>query len=238
MGLPNMCSNLTTLGIFIDGGFTSYNVAPAKALYKISPDLAPEIAVFAEPLSCVMNGASKIKLQPGESVVILGAGPIGLYFTQLFKAGGAGKIIVSEINPFRSRFAVESGADIVIDPTKEDLTEIVRRETEIGADVVVDAVGSLIRQAMAIIRRGGKILLFGMNANARAEIAQNDITRNEIELLGTYIAKATFPPTVKILESGILPLRKLITHQLPLSDIHKGIELMKSGEAIEIVVKP
>lgn len=238
-GLPNMCSNMTTLGIFLDGGFAEYNVAPARALHKISKDVPPEIAVFAEPLSCVVNATQKIKLQPGETAVVLGAGPIGLYFTQIFKASGAGKIIVAEISPFRQHYARISGADVVVNPAQENLAQVVQEQTGgLGADVVVDAVGVLLKDAIQVTRRGGRILLFGQNQNARAEIAQNDITRNELTIMGSFIAKYTFPPTIKMIESGILPLDKLITHRLPLSEIEQGFAAMRRGEAIEVVIYP
>ncbi|WP_018086712.1 zinc-dependent alcohol dehydrogenase family protein [Desulfurispora thermophila] len=238
-GMPNMCSNMTTLGIFMDGGFAEYNVAPARALHKISKDVPPEIAVFAEPLSCVVNATQKIKLQPGETAVVLGAGPIGLYFTQIFKASGAGKIIVAEISSFRQHYARVSGADVVVNPAQENLVQIVQEHTGgLGADVVVDAVGTLLKDAIQIARRGGRILLFGQNQNARAEIAQNDITRNELTIMGSFIAKYTFPPTIKLIESGILPLEKLITHRLPLREIEQGFDAMRRGEAIEVVIFP
>jgi len=238
-GMPNMCSEMTTLGIFMHGGFAEYNVAPAKALNKISKEIPPEIAVFAEPLSCVVNATQKIKLQPGETAVVLGAGPIGLYFTQIFKASGAGKIIVAEISEFRKKYALENGATRIVNPREEDLEQIVKAETGgLGADVVVDAVGVLLKDAIKVSRRGGRILLFGQNLNARDEIAQNDITRNELTIMGSFIAKYTFPPTIKMIESGVLPLEKLITHRLPLSEIYQGLEAMKKGEAIEVVIFP
>ncbi len=238
MGLSNMCERMTTLGIFINGGFTEYNVAPAKALHKISPDVPAELAVFAEPLSCVINGTQKLKVQPGESVVVLGAGPIGLLFTQMFKASGAGKIIVSEVSEYRSKYARESGATTVVNPLKENLEEVVKKETVIGADIVVDAVGTLFKEAMKIVCRGGHILLFGQNYKAKTEITQNDITRNELTIFGNYIANFTFPLTVKIIESKILNLEKLITHRFPLKDIHKGIEAMRKQRAIKVIITP
>lgn len=238
-GMSNMCSEMTTLGIFMNGGFAQYNVAPAQALHKISREIPPEMAVFAEPLSCVVNATQKIKIQPGETAVVLGAGPIGLYFTQIFKASGAGKIIVAEISDYRKKYALESGATVVVSPREQDLGQTVKSLTGgLGADVVVDAVGSLVKEAIGVCRRGGRILLFGQNANAREQIAQNDITRNELTLMGSFIARYTFPPTIKIIESGVLPLEKLITHRLPLSRIHEGFEDMKKGEAIEVVVFP
>lgn len=238
MGIPNMCENMTTLGIFIDGGFTRYNVAPAKALHKISADLLPELAVFTEPLSCVVSATQKLKVHPGEVVVVLGAGPIGLLFIQMFKASGAAKIIVSEISEYRAKFAYESGATRVVNPLKGNLERIIKEETLMGADVVVDAVGTLFRSAMAIARRGGRILLFGQNYQARAQVAQNDITKNELTVMGSFIARFTFPFAIKIIESKVLDLEKLITHKLPLAHVHEGIEAMRKGEAIKVIITP
>jgi len=238
MGIPNMCENMTTLGIFIDGGFARYNVAPAKVLHKISPDLLAELAVFTEPLSCVVSATQRLKVHPGEVVVVLGAGPIGLLFIQMFKASGAGKIIVSEISEYRAKFAYESGASRVVNPLKDNLERIVKEETLVGADVVVDAVGTLVKSAMAIVRRGGRILLFGQNYQARAQVAQNDITRNELTMMGSFIARFTFPTAIKVIESKVLDLEKLITHRLPLEDVHKGIEAMRKGEAIKVIITP
>ena len=238
MGIPNMCENMTTLGIFVNGGFARYNVAPAKVLHKISPDLLPELAVFTEPLSCVVSATQRLKVHPGEVVVVLGAGPIGLLFIQMFKASGAGKIIVSEISEYRAKFVYESGASRVVNPLKDNLERIVKEETLVGADVVVDAVGTLFRSAMAIVRRGGRILLFGQNYQARAQVAQNDITRNELTIMGSFIARFTFPTAIKVIESKVLDLEKLITHRLPLEDVHKGIEAMRKGEAIKVIITP
>ena len=238
MGIPNMCENMTTLGIFINGGFARYNVAPAKVLHKISADLLPEMAVFTEPLSCVVSATQRLKVHPGEVVAVLGAGPIGLLFIQMFKASGAGKIIVSEISEYRAKFAYESGASRVVNPLKDNLERIVKEETIVGADVVVDAVGILVKSAMAIVRRGGRILLFGQNYQARAQVAQNDITKNELTVMGSFITRFTFPFAIKIIESKVLDLEKLITHRLPLEDVHKGIEAMRKGEAIKVIITP
>lgn len=238
IGMPNMCENMTTLGIFINGGFARYNVAPDKALHKISPDLLAELAVFTEPLSCVVSATQRLNVHPGEVVVVLGAGPIGLLFVQMFKASGAGKIIVSEISEYRAKFACQSGASRVVNPLQDNLERIVKEETLVGADVVVDAVGTLFRSAMAIVRRGGRILLFGQNYQARTQLAQNDITRNELTVMGSFIARFTFPTAIKIIESKVLNLEKLITDKLPLEDIHKGIEAMRKGEAIKVIITP
>ncbi|HOO55476.1 MAG TPA: zinc-dependent alcohol dehydrogenase family protein [bacterium] len=238
IGMPNMCENMTTLGIFIDGGFAEYNVAPAKALHKISKELPMELAIFAEPLSCVVNGVNKVRLLPGETAVVLGAGPIGLYYTALLKLNGAGKVIVSEVNPKRAAMAKEMGADFVINPEKEILKDEVINITGVGADLAVDAVGCLMNDGIEVLRRGGRLLLFGMNSNACCSCTQYDITRREISVIGTFISNHSFPAVIKLMESGKLALEKLVTHKFKLEDVVEAIDVMRKGEGIEVIVTP
>lgn len=236
-GRHNMCSEMTTLGIFTDGGFAPYNVAPAAQCYPYSPDLAPEVAVFAEPLACVANACRKLGFYPGESAVVLGGGPIGQYFAGMARAGGCSPVIMSEPVEFRRDFALKSGATHIIDPAAEDAEAFVFGKTGAGADIVIDAVGSLFPQALKLAARGGRIMLFGQNQEARAEIHQNDITRNELTVMGSYIARHTFPDALRVLESGVLNVRHLITHLITLDEVHAGLDAMRSGQAMKVIVK-
>lgn len=238
MGRRNLCTNMSTLGIFRHGGFAAWNVAPAANLYRIDSATPLEQAIFAEPLTCVLNAVEQARLVPGDSVAIFGAGPIGLLFLLLMKAAGAGRVAVVEPFALRRQFAEKMGADLVIDPGAQDVAGAVRELTRIGADIVIDAVGSQLAACIDVVRRGARIILFGSNSNARPAIQQYWITRHELTVCGSYISRHTFPQTVKILESGRLPLPQLITHELRLSRIGDGLKALKSGEAIEVVIKP
>lgn len=238
-GRPNMCENLHIHGVDYNGFFAEYATIPERSAVKISKELAPEMAVFAEPLTCVMSAINKIRLLPGEVVVVIGAGPIGLYFISLLKANGASKVISVEPFEMRRQYARKMGADVVIDPKAENAVEIIKSLTENhGADVVVDAVGVCIGDALQYICRGGRILLFGQNGAATENICQNDITRNEITVYGSYIGPHTLNATVKLLESGLIDFRKIITHKLPLRDFDVGLEAMRKGQALEVVLYP
>lgn len=237
-GLPNMCENFTTLGIYLNGGFAPYNVAPAKALYKISKDVPLERSALAEPLSCVVNAMRKLNLQVGDNVVLIGAGPMGLLFLLMIKAQGAGKTIVIEPTPFRAKIAKDLGADIVLNPREVNIREAIMDLTELGADIVIDAVGNQFATALDLVKRSGTILLFGMNENALPQIKQIIIPRYELKILGSYISWFSFPQTVAILESGNVPVEKLVTHKLPLEKLAEGIEIMKRGEGIKILINP
>ncbi len=229
LGLTNSCANMTTLGIFRHGGLAAYNVAPARALHKISRDVSADRATLAEPLSCVMHAYEKSAMTPGESVAILGGGPIGLLFLLLFKTGGAGRVTVIEPVAFRRATAESFGADVAA--SAKDLAPE-------SADIVVDAAGTLLPECLTLVRRGGRVLLFGMNLHGERPVNQYWITRHQVTVIGTFIQQTAFPKVVRLLESGILPVEKLITHRVGLSDIGAGLDAMRSGEAIKVVVAP
>lgn len=236
--LPNECENIIPMGIEANGGFAEYVKITEKVAHKINENLPAEIAAFAEPLACAMNGMNKIKVEFGESALIIGAGPIGLLFTQLLKAAGVNPVIVSEPTELRQEYARKCGADYVVNPFQTDLEKCVKNIIDIGVDVTVDAVGSQINECIKTVRKGGRVLLFGINMKAESAIKQSEITTKEIQILGTWLANDNFPRAVEILESNMLNLELLITHKLDLNEIHKGIKLLDKGEGIKVLIYP
>lgn len=237
-GLTNLCDQMVGVGIVRDGGFAARSVVPARAVYKISPAVAPEVAALAEPLADVLSGMRKLGPTPGESAVVLGAGPIGLLYTLLLSAAGVDPVVVAEVSEYRAAQARAFGADLVINPREEDLSAAVRRTTGLGADLAVDAVGTLLPEGVSCLRRGGRIVLFGMNERARPVVRQCDLTRYEQQVLGSYIARGTFPQAVALLERGSLGFSRLITHRLPLREIQEALALARQGQALKIAVFP
>jgi threonine dehydrogenase-like Zn-dependent dehydrogenase len=215
-GRANLCDNMSAIGGDADGAFAHYTLIPAKGLYKIGSDLPVEEGAFVELLSCVMGGVQKAALLPGEDVLIIGSGPAGLVFMKVFKAAGAGRVIMADISPWRIDFAEKAGADLVINPKEEDLGEAVRAVTDGGAHVVVDAVGTELTVAISASRKGGRIIVFGENHKAECTIRPHDIQGQELRILGSFIGIQVFPQAVKMLESGAVALSDLITHRLSL----------------------
>ncbi len=247
-GYPDNCITLyasceeeghpDTIGIFSPGAYASHVIVPRQSLYKIDPKVPTEIAALAEPLTCVINAMDKLKVQPGAFVIILGAGPIGLLFTMLMKANGASKIIVSETVEYRRNAALECGADLTVDPGTEDLKEVVAREMGSGADICVEAVGPLLPQAITLVRAGGKVLQFGHDETVNPAIPVGEMLKKEVEIYGAFIGKQSFEKTVRVMESGKLPLEKVVSHVIPLSEIHRGIDMLRCGEGLKIIVTP
>ena len=241
-GKQNLCENMTTLGIFIDGGFTEYNVAPESAVYKISEDMEWKDAALVEPVSCVVNGVRRAGIKPGDNVVIIGAGPIGLIWTALAKRAGAGRVIVSEMVEKRKKAAENLGADIVIDPKLEDPVARVRELTGgRGANVAVEVVGRVAtaQQAMHMLAYGGRAVLFGTcRQDAQVPISPYDIMRHEKEIVGSFIANFTFAPAIQIMYNKLVPSNVLFTHEFKVKEIHKAFQTHKAGESIKILITP
>ena len=238
MHLPNLCENVGAIGIHVDGAFCRYNVVSGKLAFKIDDAVPVDHGAFAEMLADVVNGTNKVRLQPGESVLVLGAGPIGQLYAQMFKAAGAGKVIIADISDYRLDYTRRLGFDLVVDPSKQDLQKFILAETGIGADVVVDATGSLLTPALESVRKGGKVVVFGVNTRTEVKFPQSLLTFKELQVFGSWLANATFPAAVKVLESRVLNIDGLISHTLPLTEIHKGLDLLSRREALKIVIHP
>ena len=237
-GLLNHCENWTTLGLHVDGGFAPYVTAPERALHNVSKDLPFDTAVWIEPLSCVVNGTDKLAIQPGQTAVVIGAGPIGMLHAMMFKAAGA-RVIISDLAPLRLEVAEKIGIDVVLNGKTDNLETAVMDFTNgLGAEVVADAVGNQVGNAVKVTARGGKITLFGMIEHANPGVKQFDITRNELTIHGTFVSPFTFPRAIQILESGVIEPSVLTTMTLPIAEMQKGIDAARAGEAVKVVVVP
>lgn len=227
-----------TIGIFSDGAMASYAIVPRESLFKVDPKVPSHIRALAEPLACILNATNKLKAQPGDTVLVLGAGPIGLLFTTVLKANGASKVIVAEISDYRKEAAKACGATLVVDPQKEDLEAIVKRETGGGPNIVVEAVGPLLPKAIELVATRGTVLQFGHDETVEPAIPVGVMLKKEVQILGAYIGRYSFERAAKVMESGQLPLDRIVSHRLPLSKVHEGIELLRQGKGLKIILEP
>jgi threonine dehydrogenase-like Zn-dependent dehydrogenase len=226
-GRRNHCERFTTLGIFVDGGLAPKVRVPASQCHPISAELPAHVAALVEPLSTVVHGARQADVFPGEVAVVIGAGPIGLMFVALLAHAGA-SVIAVEPAPERAELAEHFGARVAAPGERLD----------VAADVVVDAVGSQLPAALDLVASGGRILLFGVNTQTRAEIAQERITRGELTILGSFVGQDVFPDAIRLLEQRRLDLEPLVSHRIGLEDLPASVDELRAGRAVKVEVEP
>lgn len=236
-GLDNQCTNYQTIGTTLDGAFAPTLRAPARALWKIDPSVPRDDAALFEPLSCAVGSIKRAPFQPGDNVAIVGAGPMGLLFALLYRAMGAGKVILLDVAPYRLEFAQEIGMDAALNVTQVDAPAEVKRLTGPGADIVVDAVGNQINQAIQLARRGGQVILFGLRPHDNPAVNQYTITRYDLTLHGAFVGLHPFAQTIQLLESRRVQPSILVTHRLPLTELERGVELMRTQQAMKVLIE-
>jgi threonine dehydrogenase-like Zn-dependent dehydrogenase len=231
-GLRNHCIRFSTIGIFRDGGLASRVVVPAVACHPISPGVPAEIAALVEPLSTVVHGVERAAIFPGETAVVLGAGPVGLMFCSLLHHAGATVIAVEPLEERRA-LATRLGALVAL-----DVGSLAEARGELGADVVVDAVGTQLPAALEVVRKAGRIVLFGMNAGASTEIHQYAITRNQLDVLGAYVGQDVFPRAIALVEQGRLSLDGIVSERVALEAVPEAVADMRNGHEVKVQVEP
>ena len=236
--LPNHCQNIEALGIDYDGAFAQYCVVDEKVVYPISKAVPKEIAACCEPLACAVNGLRKVQIIPGCSAVVIGAGPIGVMMAMLLKASGVAQLYIVETSPWRREFAQTLGLGTVVDPIEKDIKTSIIQETGIGADLVFDMTGSQGKLALELLRKGGEAVYFGVNQQAHWEFSQSIATQKEITIHGTWLANATFPDAIRILEKELNDIRPLITETVTLDHLMDSIRKLSEGKAMKIIVLP
>ncbi|UEX77961.1 zinc-dependent dehydrogenase [Spiribacter halobius] len=246
-GRENLCANRTAMGYEYDGAFAEYMRIPATGVaagnvYKLAPGTSWEQAALAEPLACCLNGQENAEVGIGDSVVVMGAGPIGLMHLQLARVAGARQVIVSEPNARRRELARSLGAEVVIDPGSEDLVEAVRAHCDgLGADVAIVAIGLpvLVNQAFEVVRKQGRVNLFaGFTKGETAAIDPNLIHYNELHVTGaSALTRRQYERSLRLIEAGVIAAGELVTHRLALQDIGEAFALAESGDGVKVAIR-
>lgn len=252
MGLLNLCLYLSglggsaELGIKLNGSFAQYVKVPASNVYRLSNRLSFEEGSLVEPLAASLNGLIKAELKPGDTVLIVGAGPMGILQSALARSLGAGKIIVSDLMDERLKVAKEFGADVTVNPSEEDLGRRIEEETEgYGAEIVMLSTGgsvmaNLLSDSLKLAAKGGRIVVFaGTWPPKDALIDPNLIHYGERKVVGSFIyTESTFLRALKLAESSKLNLKALITHRFKLKDIKRAFEVVIKREGLKVALSP
>jgi L-iditol 2-dehydrogenase len=247
-GRENACQNRQAIGYEFDGGFAELMRIPAVAVrgghvMALPENLSFEEGSLIEPLSCCLNGIRKADVGLADSVLVVGAGPIGLMHIQLAKAAGAYQVIVSEPNPMRREMAAKFGADLVVDPTSQNLAEVVKGRTEgLGVDCLILAIGvpAIVNDLMKLVRKGGTMNLFaGFPDTGSCTVEANVIHYNEINVNGTSAStRLDYLQARNLVASGKVNVKDLVTHRFGLDSFREAYELAKAGSGIKLVIQP
>lgn len=248
-GWNNLCADIKPMGFSYEGGMAEYVAIPERAivnghLVKVPGKVKPEHASLAEPLSCAVNSMENCGVKKGDTVVVIGAGPMGIMNGCVAREFGANKIIMAEVNKDRLRQCESFGFDRLVDPASEDLIKIVKDETGgFGADVIIVAAPAAApqEQAPALARKRGTVCLFASLPSGKSSIALDSRTIHygELRIVGTSDSTPVqVKRAVKLISGGKMPVNKLVTHVLDLFEFDKAFELMKSGVSLRVVLVP
>ncbi len=240
-GRAHVCRNLKILGVDIDGAFAEYAKVPARILWRVSEEIDPNYASVMEPLGNAIHTVTVEDLT-GKTVLITGAGPIGIMAVQLARVEGASLIIVSEIKGYRMELARKNGADVVVNPMEEDLIKTVMKLTNgEGVDVFLEMSGSpeALKQGFESLTSGGTAAILGVYPGEITFNINDLLTFKGIKVQGVTGRKIfqTWRIADQLLKSGRIDMTKIVTHILPFDEWEKGFELMRSGESGKIVLK-
>ena len=248
-GRYELCIDYREIGQHWEGGFAEYLAIPEEAIslgtiQVIPPELDPVHVTLVEPLSSCVNAQESGQVSEGETVVVIGGGPIGTFHVELARVNGAARVIVIDISADRLKMMEAYSPDELIDATEKDPVMEVRNLTNnYGAEVVITAnpVPETQVQAVEMARKGGRILLFGglPKDNSRPGIDMNLVHYNALHLIGTTI----FSPrhnykALQLISNGDISASKFISHVLPLEQFEFGARLALEGKARKVVFTP
>lgn len=222
---PNQCQNLVAIGVTRDGAFAEYVAAPESVTFPIG-DLSYSDAALIEPLACVAWGLKRVQIQPGDRVLIFGAGPMGALLAQAVSAAGAAQVDITDVAPWRLSVMESLGVTHAVHAN--DLRKNAKAFAPQGYDVVVDATGvpAVIQQTLDYARPRGKIWIFGVAPDtATVPISPYEIFRKDLAIIGSFAVNRTFPDSIRLLRSGKINLQPIVSHQLPLDDFEEGLRL-------------
>ncbi len=236
----NHCLNWHGVGITRPGGFAQYVSVPARAAYKIPESLTDTQATFIEPVSCVIYALRRLRVWPGDEVLIFGAGPMGLLLVQAMKRSGACRIDVVEKRIERRNLCLLMGANTAID-ANTNLRKTLFEQAPYGYAIVVDATGmpDVIRNALQFVKPRGQYLQFGV-APKSVSVAWEpyEIYHKDLTIIGSFALCYTFQPAVAWIANHVVEVENLVSHILPLTEFEAGFRDFAAGNTLKVHIRP
>ncbi len=248
-GIETMCERLRSIGYEFDGGLAEFMAVPASAVRAGCVNPVPDGVAFpeaaiAEPLACVINAQELLDVRDGDTVVVIGAGPVGCLHAGLARLRGAATVVLVDMRAERLQLARTFGADLTIDAAREDVTARVLETTGgTGASVVIVAAPSnrAQEQSIALAARRGRINFFGglPKTNPMISLDANAVHYRELFIVGSYGSRpAHNRQALELVAGRRLPVRALIGLELPLDRVIDGMLAVEQGRVMKVVVRP
>jgi L-iditol 2-dehydrogenase len=248
-GLGNMCPNAKPISYDFDGAFATFVAIPPMALaggnvIKVPDTVSDDAAALSEPLSCAINAQELVGMKAGDRVLIVGGGPLGALHADLAKALSAADVMIVQRSEPRLSLLRRLRDVRVIDGAAEDVAEVVKERTAgLGADVVIVCAPSreAQEQAIGLARKGGVVSLFASLPKGASDITLDSrlIHYGELRVVGATDSRPEHVTRVMgLMAEGKIDWQRLITHRLPLAEIHTGLELMQNKQSLKVLMNP
>lgn len=237
-GQREVCANTRILGVDVDGGFRPYATIPAVCAMPTDRGVPPHLAAFQDALGNAVHTVADGPVA-GQTVLITGMGPIGLFAVTVAKAMGAARVVATEVSPYRIELAHAVGVDRVIDPSKEDARAEVLREFPGGVDATLEMSGHPSSLALAVeaTRPGGRVSMLGVYGESSQSLDVNSVIFKGLRMQG--IVGRRIPETWDLMRelfaSGRLNLEPVVTHRMHYTEFEGAMQLMAAGKAGKVV---
>jgi len=241
-GEYNLCESMGFAGLMGDGGMATEAVVPGYMVHPVPDAVSFEQAAVLEPAAVAFHALRRSGLKAGERCVVIGAGPIGLLIVQLAKLAGAQTVIVSDTSEARLELAAKVGADVVVNPVRQDLATAAAEATGgAGADLSFEAVGlqPALDDAFRVLRKGGRLVLVGLFVD-NPTIDAFEMVNREIDIVSSVGYRGVFPELIAMVADGRFDPSAIVTRTIALDDVvAKGFEqLLDSPADVKILVRP
>ncbi|HTJ86614.1 MAG TPA: L-threonine 3-dehydrogenase [Terriglobales bacterium] len=241
-GEAHICQNVRIIGVDSDGAFAEYVVIPESNIWKLDPAIPLDYASILDPLGNAVHSVLAGEIA-AKTVAVTGCGPIGLFSIAVARAVGAAQVFAIEVNEHRRKIASQMKADVVLDPSSQNVQkEILEHTSGLGVDVVLEMAGhpQSIRTAFDVVRRGGRISLLGLTSKPISLNFSEDIIFKGITVQGINGRRMyqTWYQMTALLKAGKLDLHPVITDRIAMKDFSNAMERLKTGEASKILVYP
>ncbi len=237
LGRVNLCQNLVALGIHRDGGFAEYALVPQKQAFLLPTTLHPHHGAFTEPLACCIHALDIAAIKPGQSVIVLGGGVIGLLCVQLARLAGAAQIILVTRQASRRALAETIGATASCDPNATDPLTLIPN----GADVIFECAGvaETVAQAPKLAKSGGTVVIVGvMPKGEKVEIEPLDLLFRELKILGSFVNPFTHRRAADLIASGTIKVEPLISRRITLAEAPDAVASPPRPGEVKVLIVP